>query len=221
MAEELPGWPVGALTGPTNADEVARGLPVAMVLAAHGMHSGLEEIQAAISNEQVRVYTSEDLPGVELGGCLKNVYAIAAGCCDGLGLGDNARAAMLTRALAEMVRVEVALGARPETACGLSGFGDLVATCHGAWSRNRQFGQRIGEGERAAGLIAGRRTVVEGYMTTQAFAGLCAERGIDAPILREVHAILFEGKAPAAALRALMNRGLKSETAAPFADAVP
>jgi glycerol-3-phosphate dehydrogenase (NAD(P)+) len=218
MAEVLAGWPVGALTGPTNAGEVARRMPAAMVLAASGMHADLDGIQAAISNAQLRVYTSRDLPGVELGGCLKNVYAIAAGCCDGLKLGDNARAAMLTRALAEMVRVEVALGAHAETAYGLSGFGDLVATCHGEWSRNRQFGRQIGEGARAAELIAHRKTVVEGYMTTQAFAGLCTDRGIDAPILQEIHAILFEDKAPAAALQALMNRGLKSETAVPFAD---
>jgi glycerol-3-phosphate dehydrogenase (NAD(P)+) len=157
------------------------------------------------------VYTSDDLAGVEYGGCLKNIYAIAAGCAAGLGLGDNANAALLTRALAEMVRVGAALGARPETFYGLSGFGDLVATCHGAWSRNREFGQRIGEGRSAAELIAHRKTVVEGYRTTESFHGLCVERKIDAPILREMHAILFEGKAPALALHTLMLRGLKRE----------
>jgi glycerol-3-phosphate dehydrogenase (NAD(P)+) len=151
------------------------------------------------------------LAGVEYGGCLKNIYAIAAGCAAGLGLGDNANAALLTRALAEMVRVGSALGARPETFYGLSGFGDLVATCHGAWSRNREFGQRIGEGRSAAELIAHRKTVVEGYRTTESFHGLCVERKIDAPILREMHAILFEGKAPALALHTLMLRGLKRE----------
>jgi glycerol-3-phosphate dehydrogenase (NAD(P)+) len=159
----------------------------------------------------LRVYTNDDLAGVEYGGCLKNVYAIAAGCCDGLKLGDNTKAALLTRALAEMVRVGVALGARPETFYGLSGFGDLVATCYGAWSRNREFGQRIGEGGDAATLIVNRKTVVEGYKTTEAFSELCAERGIDAPILREVHAILSEGKKPAAAIAALMTRELKRE----------
>ena len=160
----------------------------------------------------MRVYTSDDLPGVEFGGCLKNIYAIAAGCCDGLRLGDNTKAALLTRALAEMVRVGAALGARPGTFHGLGGFGDLVATCYGGWSRNREFGQRIGEGVPVADLLAGRRTVVEGHRTADSFAGLCAERGIDAPILREVRAILFEGKRPDAALAALMNRGLKRES---------
>jgi len=204
--------PVSAITGPTNAGEVARGLPAAMVLgAARGTEALLEEIQAAISGPTLRVYTSDDLAGVEYGGCLKNIYAIAAGCAVGLGLGDNANAALLTRALAEMVRVGSALGARPETFYGLSGFGDLVATCHGEWSRNREFGQRIGEGQSAAALIAHRKTVVEGYRTTESFHGLCVERKIDAPILRETYAILFEGKAPALALNTLMTRGLKRE----------
>ena len=115
--------------------------------------------------------------------------------------------------LTEMVRVGVALGAKAETFYGLSGFGDLIATCYGGWSRNREFGQRLGEGRGAVELIAHRKTVVEGYQTTESFAGLCADQAIDAPILRETHAILFEGKQPAAALAALMTRGLKRETA--------
>lgn len=214
IAETLPGQVIGALAGPTNAGEVARGLPAAMVLAVARAAASVPAVQTAISGPTLRVYTSDDLPGVEFGGCLKNIYAIAAGCCEGLGLGDNTKAALLTRALAEMVRVGGSLGARPETFYGLSGFGDLVATCHGAWSRNREFGQQIGEGRSAAELIAHRKTVVEGYKTTESFAGLCTEKAIDAPILREVHAILFEGKQPAAALAALMNRGLKRETVA-------
>lgn len=216
IAEILPGPAVGALTGPTNAEEVAGRQPAAMVLACTSPEEILREVQAALSNPMLRVYTSDDLLGAELGGCLKNIYAIAAGCCDGLKLGDNARAALLTRALTEMVRVGAALGAQPETFYGLSGFGDLVATCHGAWSRNRQFGEQIGAGAQAAALIANRRTVVEGYRTTLAFEELCQQRGIDAPILHEIHAILYEGKAPAAALQALMNRGLKRETVTPF-----
>jgi glycerol-3-phosphate dehydrogenase (NAD(P)+) len=142
---------------------------------------------------------------------LKNVYAIAAGCCDGLKLGDNSKAALLTRALAEMVRVGVALGARAETFSGLSGLGDLVATCHGGWSRNREFGQRVGEGRPVAELLTGRKTVVEGYKTTESFAELCAARGIDAPILREMRSMLFEGKPPAQILASLMGRELKRE----------
>jgi len=212
IAEVLPELLVGALTGPTNALEVARGQPAAMVLATARAGAGLEEVQAAISGATLRVYTSDDLAGVEFGGCLKNIYAIAAGCSDGLKLGDNTKAALLTRALAEMVRVGAALGARTETFYGLSGFGDLVATCHGGWSRNRQFGHQLGEGRRAADLIAHRKTVVEGYQTTASFAELCAQKNIDAPILREVRAILFEDKHPAAALTALMTRGLKRET---------
>ncbi|MFI5356381.1 MAG: NAD(P)H-dependent glycerol-3-phosphate dehydrogenase [Opitutales bacterium] len=215
MAGVLPGRLVGSLTGPTNAEEVARGMPAAMVLAATRQDACLLAAQTAMSSPTLRVYTSEDLAGVEFGGSLKNIYAIAAGCCDGLKLGDNAKAALLTRALAEMVRVGTALGAQAETFYGLSGFGDLVATCHGAWSRNREFGRRIGEGARAADLISHRKTVVEGYLTTQAFSELCGTRGIDAPILLQMNAILFAGKAPAAALSALMSRGLKSETPAP------
>lgn len=211
IAEALHDIPTGSLTGPTNALGVARGDPSAMVLAAAPISQHLQDVQAAVSSATLRIYTSDDLPGVEFGGCLKNIYAIAAGCCDGLKLGDNTKAALLTRALAEMVRVGVALGARAETFYGLSGFGDLVATCYGEWSRNRQFGQHIGEGRDVAGLITHRKTVVEGYKTTEAFASLCAERKIDAPILRQMHAILFEGKKPAAAIAALMTRELKRE----------
>lgn len=212
IADVFPDMLVGALTGPTNAREVALGHPSAMVLAASRAHPFVQDVQAAISGPTLRVYTSDDLAGVEFGGCLKNIYAIAAGCCDGLKLGDNTKAALLTRALAEMVRVGVALGARPETFYGLSGFGDLVATCYGGWSRNREFGQRVGEGHRVADLMANRRTVVEGYKTTESFAGLCMERSIDAPILRETHEILVGGKKPAAALAALMTRELKRES---------
>ncbi|MBS0663932.1 MAG: NAD(P)-dependent glycerol-3-phosphate dehydrogenase [Verrucomicrobia bacterium] len=216
IASVLAQLPAGSLTGPTNAAEVARGLPAAMVLAAPAEMAAdeLQGIQAALSTATLRVYTSDDLAGVEFGGSLKNIYAIAAGCCDGLKLGDNSRAALLTRALAEMVRVGVALGARPETFYGLSGFGDLVATCHGAWSRNREFGFEVGSGKSVAALMAHRKTVVEGYKTAQSFHGLCVERKIDAPILREVHAILYENKAPASALNALMTRSLKRESAA-------
>ena len=211
IAEILPEYAAGSLTGPTNAAEVARGQPAAMVLAATRADAFLGEVQAALSGPTLRVYTSDDVAGVEFGGCLKNVYAIAAGCCDGLKLGDNAKAALLTRALAEMVRVGVALGAKAETFYGLGGFGDLVATCNGAWSRNRTFGQQLGQGKKAVEVIAASKSVVEGYRTTEAFAGLCAARGIEAPILTEINRILYEGKAPAEALSALMTRELKRE----------
>jgi glycerol-3-phosphate dehydrogenase (NAD(P)+) len=212
MAAALPGLAAGSLTGPTNAAEVASGKPAAMVLAAQGADEALlAEVQAALSGPTLRVYRSDDVAGVEFGGCLKNVYAIAAGCCDGLRLGDNAKAALLTRALAEMVRVGVALGAKPETFYGLGGFGDLVATCTGGWSRNRSFGQHLGEGKKAPELIAASKSVVEGYRTTQSFLELVRERGIEAPILAETHAILYAGKPPAEALAALMGRGLRRE----------
>lgn len=207
----LPQISVGTLTGPTNAAEVGQGLPAAMVLAADGSEKMRVQVQTQISGPTLRVYTSNDIIGAEIGGCLKNIYAIAAGICDGLKLGDNTKAAMLTRALAEMVRVGAGLGAQAETFYGLSGFGDLVATCHGAWSRNRQFGEQLGQGASIESLMAGRKTVVEGYKTTEAFYQLCQARRIEAPILNEVNYALFADKSPALALQDLMLRELKRE----------
>lgn len=217
MGQILPGLNCGTLTGPTNAGEVARGLPAAMVMAAQRPDEFVAKVQVAMSGSTLRIYTSEDLVGAEYGGSLKNIYAIAAGLCDGQHLGDNAKAALLTRAVNEMVRVGTALGSKPETFYGLSGFGDLVATSHGAWSRNREFGEMIGAGKSVPELLAGRKTVVEGHRSTEALYGLCKERGITAPILSEVYAILYQHKKPADALHALMTRELKRETAAPFA----
>ena len=217
MAEAFPGLNVATLTGPTNASEVAQGLPAAVVLAAARPGGFVDRVQAAVSGSTLRLYTSDDLAGAEYGASLKNIYAIGAGFCDGLRLGDNAKASLITRALAEMVRVGEHLGAKRETFYGLSGFGDLVATCHGAWSRNREFGEKIGAGNAVADLLAGRRTVVEGYRTTQALHDLCSQRGITAPILGEVHAILYQDKTPRDALMALMSRELKRETHSPFA----
>jgi len=212
IADLLPGYGVGVLTGPTHAGEVGRGLPAAMVLAVPRIDKFVTEAQAALSSPRMRVYTTDDVAGAEFGGCLKNVYAIAAGCCDGLRLGDNTKAALITRALAEMVRVGQALGAKAETFYGLSGAGDLMATCYGGWSRNRDFGQKIGEGLTLSAILAGRKTVVEGYKTTAAFKELCEKKGIEAPILGEVYRILYDGKRPADALGALMTRELKRET---------
>ncbi len=216
MAQILRGLNCGTLTGPTNAAEVARGLPAAMVLAAQRADEFVPKVQAAMSGSTLRIYTSDDLAGAEYGASLKNIYAIAAGFCDGLKLGDNSKASLLTRALTEMVRVGQALGAKQETFYGLSGFGDLVATSHGAWSRNREFGEKIGAGKSVAELLAGRKTVVEGHRTTEALYGLCKERGITAPILGEVYAILYQHKKPADALTALMTRELKRETQTPW-----
>jgi glycerol-3-phosphate dehydrogenase (NAD(P)+) len=216
MAQVLPGLNCGTLTGPTNAAEVARGLPAAMVMAAQRTDDFVPKVQAAMSGSTLRIYLSDDLAGAEYGASLKNIYAIAAGFCDGLKLGDNAKASLLTRSLSEMVRVGQSLGAKPETFYGLSGFGDLVATSHGDWSRNREFGEKIGSGKSVEELLAGRKTVVEGHRTTEALYGLCHDRRITAPILSEVYAILYEGKKPADALTALMTRELKRETSSPF-----
>jgi glycerol-3-phosphate dehydrogenase (NAD(P)+) len=216
MAQILPGLNCGTLTGPTNAAEVARGLPAAMVMAAVRSDEFVPQVQAAMSGPTLRIYTSDDLAGAEYGASVKNIYAIAAGLCDGLKLGDNAKASLLTRSLTEMVRVGQALGARQETFYGLSGFGDLVATCHGGWSRNREFGEKIGAGRSVGELLAGRKTVVEGHQTTEALYDLCQERGITAPILGEVYAILYQQKKPADALTALMTRELKRETQIPW-----
>lgn len=211
MMQLLPGLNCGTLTGPTNAAEVARGLPAAMVMATASNDAFVTAVQAAMSGPTLRIYTSDDLAGAEYGGSLKNIYAIAAGLCDGLKLGDNSKAALLTRAVAEMLRLGGALGAKPETFYGLSGFGDLVATSHGEWSRNRQFGEQIGAGKTVAELLDGRKTVVEGHRTAAALHELCVQRGIVAPILAEVYAILYEAKPPAAALHSLMTRELKRE----------
>lgn len=211
LAEILPGFNVATLTGPTNAGEVANGLPAAMVLAVARPGPFVERVQAAMSGSTLRLYTSDDLAGAEYGACLKNIYAIAAGVSDGLKLGDNAKAALITRSLTEMVRVGEALGAKRDTFYGLSGFGDLVATCHGGWSRNREFGQKIGEGHTVAQLLEGRKTIVEGYLSTAAFHELCREKAITAPILTEIYAILYDGKKPGDALMSLMTRELKRE----------
>ncbi len=202
---------VGTLTGPSHAADVAAGLPTALLLAAERHDAFVAQVQEAMSSRTMRLYTSDDLAGAELGGALKNVYAIAAGMCDGLRLGDNAKAALVTRVMAEMIRIGEVLGARPITFVGLSGFGDLIATCYGPWSRNHQFGQRLGEGRSIDELLTGRKTVVEGHRTAASLHALCVQRSIEAPILDQVHAILYRGCNPADGLAALMTRELKRE----------
>ncbi|MDP0498600.1 MAG: NAD(P)H-dependent glycerol-3-phosphate dehydrogenase [Verrucomicrobiota bacterium JB022] len=211
VAEELPQFAHGALSGPSFASQVAAGQPTALVLSTNLPADKNEYLQQALSGERVRVYTSDDLTGVELGGCLKNVYAIAVGMCDGLGLRDNTKAALLTRALHEMVRVGEALGGKRETFYGLTGFGDLVLTCNGAESRNRTFGERVARGESAEQLIAAM--TVEGYRTTACFHRICQDKGVEAPILEQIYQILFEGRSLREAIPALMGRQLKPERA--------
>jgi len=202
----------GTVSGPTYAGEVAAGRPAAVVLAVNRESESSRRIPLDLSNEQIRVYTSDDLPGVELGACLKNIYAIAAGICDGFELGDNAKAALITRSVAEMVRLGVSLGGEAETFYGLSGFGDLIATCNGSWSRNRGFGQQIAEGVAIMELIETRKMTVEGYGSTECFFQICRKNGLDAPILVEIHKVLFGGKDCRASIRDLMTRQLKPES---------
>lgn len=207
----LPGLAHGALSGPSFAAEVAKGKPTALTLALPGEEALAQRLQEELSSACLRVYRCADVRGVELGGCLKNIYAIGAGIAEGLGLGDNAKAAYLTRALREMVDLGKALGADAQTFFGLSGFGDLVATCNGQLSRNRGYGEAIGRGESPEALLENRRTVVEGYGATRSFYVLARQKGLEAPILSELHAVLCEGKDARVAIGALMSRGLKEE----------
>lgn len=211
VGEALPGLACGVLSGPTFAGEVAEGKPTAAVLAVGKDCEAPEHYQAAFSNTGLRAYLSEDVRGTELGGSLKNGYAIGSGLCDGLQMGDNAKAALLTRSLNEMVRIGVQLGGEKETYFGLSGFGDLVATCSGAWSRNRSFGERVGQGETPQAIIDSQKSVVEGYRTTQCLWQMCKQKKIEAPILGCIYSILYEGLEPMAALQQLMARDLKAE----------
>ena len=205
---------IGALSGPSFAQEVARGDPTAITIAARDPDF-LRTIQQEFSDASFRVYTNSDIVGVELGGALKNIIAIAAGICDGLGLGHNSVAALITRGLAEMTRLVVACGGRPETMAGLAGLGDLVLTCTGGLSRNRSVGVELGRGSKLPEIIAGMHGMVaEGVFTTTAAVGLARAHRIEMPITEQMHAILHEGKSPKEAIQDLMTRTGKSETGA-------
>jgi len=203
--------PCGALSGPSFALEVARGLPTALTLAA--ADAGLAATLAReLHQRRLRVYFSDDVPGVEVGGAVKNVMAIATGIADGLGLGQNARAALITRGLAEVMRLGVVLGGRPETFMGLAGAGDLILTCTGDLSRNRRVGLALGRGERLAAILAQLGHVAEGVYTAREVDRLARELAVDMPITREVCAVLFEGRAPAEAVEQLLGRDPRSES---------
>jgi glycerol-3-phosphate dehydrogenase (NAD(P)+) len=199
-----------AVSGPTFALEVGEARPTAAVLASPdaGLARGL---QALLATPTFRLYTQTDVVGVELGGALKNVMAIAAGIADGLDLGANARAALLTRGLAEMTRLGVALGARPRTFAGLAGLGDLILTCTGALSRNRRLGLALAGGQSLEEWQAGTRSVAEGVRTARAAVALALRAGVAAPITEEVGAVLFQGKSPRDALTALLAREARPE----------
>lgn len=212
VAEALPGLACGVLSGPTYAGEVAEGKPTAVVLAVGEDCPEPEHYQEAFSNASLRAYLSTDVRGTQLGGTLKNIYAIGSGLCDGLGMGDNAKAALLTRSLSEMLRLGVLLGGDKETFFGLSGFGDLVATCSGTWSRNRTFGERVGKGEVSQAIVDSQKSVVEGYRATECLQRICEAKQVDAPILDVIHSILYKGLEPLAAMQQLMTRDLKAES---------
>jgi len=207
---------IGALSGPSFAREVARGDPTAITVASKDAELA-ETIQREFSDSRFRLYTNDDIVGVELGGALKNIVAIAAGVCDGLGLGHNSVAALITRGLTEITRLAVACGGRPETMAGLAGLGDLVLTCTGGLSRNRSVGVELGRGRKLPEIIAGMHgAVAEGVFTTQAAVGLARARGVEMPITEQMDAILHRGKSPAEAMHDLMTRSVKSERASSF-----
>lgn len=202
--------PVFALSGPSFAMEVCRHIPTAVVLAGPAGPQA-SALQRMFLSPTFRVYLSEDRCGVELGGALKNVIALAVGIVDGLGFGDNTRAALITRGLAEMVRLGRAMGADPRTFAGLSGTGDLVLTCTGALSRNRSVGVRVGQGKALADILAETHSVAEGVHTARAARALAERHQIEMPIVRAVCAVLFEGKAPRTAVSDLMDRAARAE----------
>ncbi|HKN58531.1 MAG TPA: NAD(P)H-dependent glycerol-3-phosphate dehydrogenase, partial [Gemmatimonadaceae bacterium] len=210
VEQELPGATVVALSGPSFATEVVSSQPTAVVVASK--QNGAAGIaQRAFSSSYFRTYTHTDVIGVELGGALKNVMAVATGIADGLGLGFNARAALVTRGLAEMTRLGTALGAEQSTFAGLAGLGDLVLTCTGSLSRNRAVGVEIGKGRTLEDVLKDRETVAEGVITAQSARELAAREGVEMPIVDTVNRVLFEGQSARSAIAALMTRELRAE----------
>jgi glycerol-3-phosphate dehydrogenase (NAD(P)+) len=201
---------IAILSGPTFAREVARGEPAAVVVAASDL-AVATEVQTAFSGPSLRLYTNHDPIGVEVGAALKNVIAIGAGVCQGLGLGNNTLAALITRGLAEISRLAVAMGGEPRTLAGLAGLGDLVLTCSGDLSRNRQVGLELARGRAIEDITGSMSMVAEGVETCAAAVGLGARFGVDLPIIQQMHAVLHHGKSPREALRDLMERTLKGE----------
>jgi glycerol-3-phosphate dehydrogenase (NAD(P)+) len=210
LSEAFPGYRVAVLSGPNLAIEVSRGLPTATVIGCR-QPDVAESLQQHLGSSRFRIYTSEEVTGIELGGALKNVFAIAAGVSDGFGLGDNSKSALVTRALAELLRLGTAMGGKPTTFYGLSGAGDLIATCFSGHSRNRRVGEQLGRGQSLGEITSSMKTVAEGIPTTKS-AFECARRlGIETPIIDQVYAVLYESKPPPQALRDLLERDQKAE----------
>jgi len=210
LAETAPHARIVAMSGPTLAMEVARGIPSAIV-AASEVPSAAQTVQALFHSPAFRVYTSGDVQGVELGGALKNVIAIGAGVCDGLGFGDNSKAALVTRSISEMRRLGVACGAQAETFAGLSGMGDLMVTCFSKLSRNRGFGERLGKGEKVEAIIGSMQAVAEGYPTARSAHELSHRHEVVTPVINEVYTMLYEGKDVRQAVQDLTARESKAE----------
>jgi glycerol-3-phosphate dehydrogenase (NAD(P)+) len=210
ISEFFPQADLAALSGPMHAEELAQGM-LASVVAASNNLSLAENAQRWFASERLRVYTSSDLIGTELGGALKNVIAIAAGICDGAQLGDNAKSALMTRGLVEMIRLGVSLGADPKTFYGLAGLGDLITTCISPHGRNRRVGHRVGAGEKIADILASMVQVSEGVWTSQSVYQLAKNLGIDMPVSTEVYQILFEREDVQKAIADLMGRPLSGE----------
>jgi glycerol-3-phosphate dehydrogenase (NAD(P)+) len=210
LREVLPGHRIAVLSGPNLAIEIAQGLPTATVIGCDDVNCAAS-LQSNLGSSRFRIYTSQDVVSIELGGALKNVFAVAAGISDGLGLGDNSKAALVTRSLAELVRLGVAMGGNATSFYGLSGAGDLILTCYSERSRNHTVGKRLGRGEGIAQITASMKTVAEGIPTARS-AWECARRlNIGTPIIDEVYAVLYEQKKPTVALEELLRREQKPE----------
>ena len=210
LAQALPTSRIAVLSGPSHAEEVARSMPTAVVLGCEDAVLAAQ-IQSTLNSQTFRVYTSTDVAGIELGGALKNIFAIAAGVSDGLGFGDNSKAALVTRALVELIRLGTALGGRKATFRGLSGIGDLMVTCFSQHSRNRSVGERLGRGETPGQIAASMQMVAEGVPTTLS-AYECARRlNVETPIIDAVHGLLYAGKSPREVLGDILSREPKPE----------
>lgn len=211
MEEEFARNSCVILSGPSHAEEIAKGVPTTVV-AASKSRTAAQFVQDELMCANLRIYANDDVLGVELGGALKNVIALAAGICDGLQLGDNAKAALMTRGITEIARLGVAMGAKTETFAGLSGIGDLIVTCTSMHSRNRSAGMLIGQGKSAPQAIAEVGKTVEGYITAKSAYHLCQKWGIEMPICTEVYQVLYEDKLPGDAIRDLMGRPKRHES---------
>ena len=201
---------IAALSGPSHAEEVSRAIPTLVVAASQSADTAMK-VQELFMTPEFRVYANDDIIGVELGGSLKNIIALAAGICDGAGLGDNSKAALITRGLTEINRLGVKLGANPSTFAGLSGIGDLVVTCMSKHSRNRHVGEQIGKGRKLDDILGEMAMVAEGVRTTESAYQLAKRENVEMPITEQVYKVLFENKSPVDALRELMTRESKME----------